>query len=162
VRLKFNDVVEHAQRVEIPEGSYHLIGNPEDHVPMVRRWRETLARQLLTPAPDAASVKWKQAMPATGEHEYTGVKSEHLKLVIANDLAFLAAHPVRRKNSEAIARRREFKEAMRRRIKDVAESRDLSDEEIQPALTLKHQEIVRFSEQPGVKNGCSRERVASS
>jgi hypothetical protein len=29
-------------------------------------------------------------------------------------------------------------------------SRDLSDEEIRPALTLKHQEIARFSEQHGV------------
>jgi hypothetical protein len=33
---------------------------------------------------------------------------------------------------------------MRRRIRDVAASRDLSDEEIQPALTLKHQEIARL------------------
>ena len=39
---------------------------------------------------------------------------------------------------------------MRRRIRDVAASRDLSDEEIQPALTLKHQEIAHFSEQHGV------------
>jgi hypothetical protein len=83
------------QRLEISEGSNHPIVDPEDHMPMVRRWREALARRLLTPAPDAASVKWKQAMLAAGEHEYTGVKSEHLELVIANDLAFLAAHPVR-------------------------------------------------------------------
>ncbi len=39
---------------------------------------------------------------------------------------------------------------MRRRIMDVAASRDLSDEEIKPALTLKHQEIARFSDQHGV------------
>jgi len=45
------------------------------------------------------------------QHRYTDVKSEHLKLVIANDLAFLAAHPVRHKNSEAVARRRGFNEA---------------------------------------------------
>jgi hypothetical protein len=81
---------------------------------------------------------------------YTGLKPEHLKLVIANDLAFLAAHPIRHNKSEAIVRRREFKEAMRRRIRDVAASRDLSDEEIKSALTLKHQEIARFSEQHGV------------
>jgi hypothetical protein len=34
--------------------------------------------------------------------------------VIADDEAFLAAHPTRRSNSEAIAHRREFKEASRR------------------------------------------------
>jgi hypothetical protein len=96
------------------------------------------------------SVTWNKAALAGGQHRYTDVKSEHLKLVIANDLAFLAAHPVRHKNSEAVARRRGFNEAMRRRIRDVAASRDLSDEEIQPALTLKHQEIARFSEQHGV------------
>ena len=39
---------------------------------------------------------------------------------------------------------------MRQRIGDVAASRDLSDEEIKPALTLKHHEIGRFSEQHGV------------
>jgi hypothetical protein len=50
----------------------------------------------------------------------------------------------------AAARRRAFKEAMRRRIRDVAASRDLSDEKITAALTLKHQEIARFSEQHGV------------
>jgi hypothetical protein len=60
---------------------------------------------------------------------------------------------VRHNNSEAALRRREFKEAMRRRIRDVAASRDLSDEEIKPVLTLKHQEIARFSERHGVNIG---------
>jgi hypothetical protein len=58
------------------------------------------------------SVTWNKAALAGGQHRYTDVKSEHLKLVIANDLAFLAAHPVRHKNSEAVARRRRFNEAM--------------------------------------------------
>jgi hypothetical protein len=84
---------------------------------------------------------------------------------IADDLAFLAAHPVRQSKrrsakgatetppsiaDEAIARRREFKEAMRRRIRDIAASRNLSDEEIKPVLKLKHHEIACFSEAHGV------------
>lgn len=56
----------------------------------------------------------------------------------------------RHTNSNAMARRREFKQAMRQRIRDIAASRDLSDEEIKPALTLKHLEIARFSQQHGV------------
>jgi hypothetical protein len=36
------------------------------------------------------------------------------------------------------------------RLRDIAASRDLSDEEIKPALTLKHHEIGRFSQQHGV------------
>jgi hypothetical protein len=70
--------------------------------------------------------------------------------VISEDLAFLAAHPTRRSNSEAIAHRREFKEAMRQRIKDIAASRDLSEEDIKAVMTLKHHEIGPFTEKHGV------------
>jgi hypothetical protein len=33
-----------------------------------------------------------------GKHHYTGVKSERIERAIADDLAFLAAHPVRQSN----------------------------------------------------------------
>ena len=150
VRLDFDGAVEHAQRLEIPEARYHPIVNPEDRYPMVGRYREALVKQLLTPAPDLRSVTWKQAALASRQFRHTSVKSERIERAIAEDLAFLAAHPIRHNNSEAAARRRAFKEVMRRRIRDVAASRDLSDEEIKPALTLKHQEIAHFSEQHGV------------
>jgi hypothetical protein len=39
---------------------------------------------------------------------------------------------------------------MRQRIREIAASRDLSDEEIKPALRLKHQEIGEFTEKHGV------------
>ena len=149
VRMDFDHAVSMAQRMEIPEAAYHPVVDSKD-LRLVERYREALVKQLLTPAPDLRSVTWKQAALAGGQHRYTGVKSERIEHAIADDLAFLAAHPIRHSNSEAAARRREFKEAMRRRIRDVAASRDLSDEEIQPALTLKHQEIARFSEQHGV------------
>jgi hypothetical protein len=48
-------------------------------------------------------------------------------------------------SSEALARRREFKLAMRQRIREVAVSRGLSEEDIKPALTLKHRHIAEFS-----------------
>ena len=78
------------------------------------------------------------------------VKAERLEKAIADDQAWLAAHPTRRSNSEAMARRREFNEAMRQRIRDIAASRDLSDEEIRPVLRLKHHEIAKFTEKYGV------------
>jgi len=40
---------------------------------------------------------------------------------------------------------------MRRRIREVAAARELSDEEIKPALTLKHQAIGHFCDQYGVQ-----------
>ena len=52
-----------------------------------------------------------------------------------------------------MARRREFKEAMRQRIREIAASRDLSDEEIMPVLKLKHHEIANFTEKHGVNLG---------
>lgn len=56
----------------------------------------------------------------------------------------------RRTNSSAMARNREFKDAMRQRIKDVAASRDLSEDEIKPAMTCKHQAIGEFAKKHGV------------
>jgi hypothetical protein len=149
-RLDFEDAVSWAQRMEIPEGSFHPDVDPAGHIPMIGRWRAALVKQLLTPAWDVASVKWKQAALAKGQHCYTDVKPERIERAIAEDLAFLAAHPVRRSNSETMAHRREFKEAMRQRIRDIAASRNLSAEDIKGVMTLKHHEIARFTEVHGV------------
>jgi hypothetical protein len=47
-----------------------------------------------------------------------------IERAIADDLAWLAANPTRRSNSEGMAR------SLRQRIREVAASRNLSDEEI--------------------------------
>jgi hypothetical protein len=150
-RLDFEGAVSYAQRMETPEGRYHPKVNSEDHMPMVRQYREAFVKQLLTPAWDTASIAWKRSVLARNDYVIgRNIKKERLERAISEDLAFLAAHPVRRDNSEAMARRREFNEVMRRRIRDVAASRDLSDEEIKSALKLKHQEVWRFCQQHGV------------
>lgn len=52
---------------------------------------------------------------------------------------------------------------MRQRIRDVAASRDLNDEEIKPALTLKHEEIGNFCDcTASGSNGCWKAGGASS
>jgi hypothetical protein len=98
VRLTFHDALSQAQRMEIPEGHYHPIVDSDDRMPMVRRWREALARQVLTPAPDANSVKWKQAVLDSGDLEYAGVKAERVEQAIADDIAFLKSHPTPRRD----------------------------------------------------------------
>jgi hypothetical protein len=101
LRLDFEDAVSFAQRLEIPEGSYHpVVNQAEDRMPMVRRWREALVKQLLTPAPDTRSVTWKQAVPASRQFRNTGVKSERIERAIADDVEFLKAHPTRRRDLE--------------------------------------------------------------
>jgi hypothetical protein len=61
---------------------------------LVDRWREALVKQLLTPAPDLMSVTWKKAALAQGQYRYVGVSDQRIERAI-EDLAFLAAHPVR-------------------------------------------------------------------
>jgi hypothetical protein len=139
-RREFNSAVERAQKCGIPEGRSHASFNPDDDSDLVARWREAIVRQLLAPAPDAMAVKWKQAQ----DDRYLPVEPKRIERAIADDLAFLAAHPTKRSNSEAMARSREFKEAMRQRIREVAAARGLSDEEIKPILRLKHQDIGEF------------------
>ena len=98
LRIDFEDAVSRAQRVEIMEGSFHPAVDPDCRQPMVEKYRAALVRQLLTPAWDTASVTWKQNALARGKYEYTGLKLERLERAIADDLAFLAAHPVRQSN----------------------------------------------------------------
>jgi len=150
LRLEFERTVSWAQRLEILEGSFHPVVNPGDDMPMVKSWRAALVKQLLTPAWDTASVKWKQMALARGQHRHTDAKPERIERAIADDLVFLAAHPIRGSSSEAMARRREFNDAMRQRIRDLAASRDLPDDEIKSVLRLKHHEVGKFVEKHGV------------
>lgn len=96
VRIEFDDAVRLAQQRDIPEGGFHPpIVDRDYRSPIVKNWRAAFVKQLLTPAWDVASVKWKQLALARGQHKYTDVKQERIERSIADDLAFLAAHPVR-------------------------------------------------------------------
>jgi hypothetical protein len=119
-RLDWHSALEFAQGRGIADADRFPPADNESRQSLVDTWRAALVKQLLTPAWDVASVKWKQMALARGEHRYTDVKPERIERAIADDLAFLAAHPVRRSNSETMAHRREFKEAMRQRIRDIA------------------------------------------
>jgi len=112
----------------LPEGDNHPPYNPDDRWTLLANWRQATVQQLLTPAPTAAAVNWKKATFAGGQHKYTDVKAERIERAIAYDLAFLAAHPIRGLDPKAAERRqrsREFKDAMRQRIRELAASRDL-------------------------------------
>jgi hypothetical protein len=115
-------------------------------------WSTRGAKRLLTPAPTLADVAWKRAKIKSDEFNQLPITLARAEQAIADDLAFLAAHPTRRGiDSEAMARRREFNEAMRQRIREIAASRDLSDEEIRPVLSrLKHQRVAEFVDKHGV------------
>jgi hypothetical protein len=94
-RIDFERALETVQRRGMLEGSYHPAVSQYLDQSLVDKWRAALVRQLLTPAWDTASVKWKQVAFAGGQHRHTDVKPERIERAISEDLAFLAAHPVR-------------------------------------------------------------------
>jgi hypothetical protein len=143
-RMEFESVVGRIQQMGLPEGNSHPA--PRDRGEAVRLWREALVYQFLLPAPRNDCVAWKKARLAIGEIERAGVTRERAQNVIDGDIAFLAAHPTKKsKPMKAKEHRRNFKEAMRRRIKDIAASRDIPDDEIRPVLSLRHRHIGEFA-----------------
>jgi hypothetical protein len=89
-------------------------------------------------------------------------KPERIERAIAEDQAWLAAHPTKRTgNVEACAKRGAFKEAMRQRVREIAASLKLSDIQIKPVLKLKHEEVGRFCEAHGVNIGWLLEGVGT-
>jgi hypothetical protein len=145
-RMEFECVVRRMQKMGLPEGNLHPA--PMDRGEAVRLWRAALVAQFLLPAPRNDCVAWKKARLAIGEIERAGMMRERAQKVIDGDIAFLAAHPTKKSkpmSTEAKERRRNFKEAMRRRIKDIAASRDIPDDEIRTVLSLRHRHIGEFA-----------------
>jgi hypothetical protein len=150
-RMEFECVVGRMQEMGLPEGNSHPA--PRDRWEAIRLWREALVYQFLLPAPRNDCVAWKKARLAIGEIERAGMTRERAQKVIDGDIAFLAAHPTKKSkpmSTEAKERRRNFKEAMRRRIREIAASRALSDEEIKSVLSLKHHRVAEFVDKHGV------------
>jgi hypothetical protein len=153
-RIDMNDAAACAQREGLPEGQNHPVVDHAGRMALIARWREVKAAQLLTPAPKAAAVLWKKAELKSRTFNYLPVEPGMVERAIEADLAFLASHPVRQtKSAEATAKRRAFKEAMRQRIREVAALRKISDDDIRPALGLRHQPIGEFCEAHGVNLG---------
>jgi hypothetical protein len=69
----------------------------ETRYEFVDKWRAAVVKQLLTPAPDGAAVTWKRAQLAGRGFSHLPTKAERIERVIADDVAFLAAHPTRTK-----------------------------------------------------------------
>ncbi|MGY0573885.1 hypothetical protein ACTGJ9_024705 [Bradyrhizobium sp. RDM12] len=101
-RLRMQDAIYIVRDRGLSEGQLHPEVNFEDWTPLLATFREAMARQFLTPAPTLDAVEWKRKKLAAGGHKYTGLTSEHIELVIAQDLAFLASHPMRRVRQERI------------------------------------------------------------
>jgi hypothetical protein len=94
VLLRFHGAVEHAKKHGLKEAAAYVEMSEETRWSILDRYRAALNRQLLTPAPDVASVNWKRR-----ELKSYGIKKELVEKATADDIAFLDAHPTR--NSRA-------------------------------------------------------------
>jgi hypothetical protein len=96
--MKMESAISYVQRFDVPEGKLHPVREPKDHGTLIERYRLAWCHLMLTPAPDMRSVTWKQAQLKAENYKYTGLPPARIEQAIADDIAFLKAHPTRRKD----------------------------------------------------------------
>jgi len=98
-RADWVDALSSAQRWKVAD-SASLGEPPGDRIALIRMWREAVVKQLLTPAPDLRAVTWKRAQLAGRHFSHFPIKAPRVEQAIADDFAFLAAHPTRTKKGD--------------------------------------------------------------
>lgn len=94
-RLDWYSALGTAQKWEIADSA--SFSPAKDHLArleLIDKWREAVAKKLLTPAPGLAAVTWKQAQLKARGFSYVPVKKSRSN---ARSPTFLAAHPTRRR-----------------------------------------------------------------
>ena len=96
-RLDWHTALKFAQTCGLADsGSFPPAANG-NRLSLVDTWREAVVKQLLTPAPNVAAVAWKRAKLSGRDFRHLPVKPDRVERAIADDEAFLAAHPTRTK-----------------------------------------------------------------
>jgi hypothetical protein len=95
-RLNWHFALGFAQDCGIADADRFPPAENESRLSLVDTWRAALVKQLLTPAPDIGAVAWKRAQLRAENYRYSDVKPERIERAIADDVAFLEAHPTRR------------------------------------------------------------------
>jgi hypothetical protein len=96
-RLKWRNELATAQRFGIGDSTSFpppVSAGPFDDVDM---WRQTVAKQLLTPSPTLGDVAWKRAKIKSDDFKQLPITLTRAEQAIADDVAFLDAHPTRTK-----------------------------------------------------------------
>jgi len=95
-RLDWHSALGTAQQYGIADSASFPSAENESRFGLVDTWRAALVKQLLTPAPDLGAVAWKRAQLRAENYRYSDVEPERIERAIADDVAFLEAHPTRR------------------------------------------------------------------
>jgi hypothetical protein len=96
-RLDWHHAVEIAQQYGIADSASFPTAKNENRFGLVDKWREAVVKKLLAPAPDLGAVTWKRAKLKSSDFPHLPVKKERVERAIADDIAFLEAHPTRAK-----------------------------------------------------------------
>jgi hypothetical protein len=97
--MKWDSAISRVQNCGAPEGALHPVRDPKDYWGLVEKYRIAWCRMMMmTPAPDMRSVTWKHAQLKRGRMRYTGMPTERIEQLIADDVEFLKSHPTRRKD----------------------------------------------------------------
>jgi hypothetical protein len=95
-RLDWYDALCCAQRWGVADSSsFPPAADHQLRRDLVDKWREMVAKQLLTPAPRVDAVNWKHAQFKARGFSHLPVSKKRVEQAIVDDLAFLAAHPTR-------------------------------------------------------------------
>jgi hypothetical protein len=94
-RLDWHSALGTAQQYGIADSASFPSAENESRFELVDKWREAVAKKLLTPSPDLAAITWKRAQLKSSGFRYVPVKKERVERAMADDVAFLAAHPTR-------------------------------------------------------------------
>jgi hypothetical protein len=97
VRMDWHNALEIAQQYGIADSASFPSAKNETLFGLVDKWHEADAKKLLIPAPDLAAITWKRAKLKSSDFPYLPVKKERVERAIADDVAFLEAHPTRAK-----------------------------------------------------------------
>jgi hypothetical protein len=114
--MKMHSAISSVQRGGLPEGRLHSDAESEDWLPLLRHYREAIARLFLTPAHKLSDVEWKRRSLAAKNHEYTGLSVARIEFAIAQDLEFLAAQSDAAGNRAQMKRRQRLRKRKRQRL----------------------------------------------
>jgi hypothetical protein len=95
-RLDWQAALECAQSWGVADSGKIQPAGTESRYDLVDKWREAVVKQLLTPATDLAAITWKRAKLAGRGFSHLPVTRERVDQAIADDVAFLTAHPTRK------------------------------------------------------------------
>jgi hypothetical protein len=94
-RLEMHDRVAIAQKYQLPEVLGHPPVDHKDRDEILRSYREARVALMLTPVPSVGELLCKKRAFEQGDHVHIGMKPELIEKAIADDEAFLKAHPTR-------------------------------------------------------------------